>query len=911
MSGPTRRDFSLPESSERVESVVDEEFRFHLEERRAQLVAEGMSADDAEREVQRRFGDVASYRRETAAIDRRKVRSRRRAGFARSLWRESRRAGRLLRRDRGFVLMATATLGLGLAAVMAVFAVVDAVLLQPLPIPDPDRVVAVRHPATVPGSGQRIWGLSTGGYVHLRQHARTLAELGIYSTSSFTVLADGEAAVARLGVATPSTLRVLGARAVYGRLFGDADAAPGAPEVAVLSAEYHRSHFGADPAVIGKSLETGSGDYEIIGVAAPGLTAPMPGPFADASDLTGFGVDVWVPMHVNEAGPFYNSHPYVGVARLADGADAESATGELSALLARFPEWMPQAYTESFLANYDFRIAATPLHAAVVGPQATRALWLLLSVVALVLAAATANVANLFLARLEARRQESAVRTALGASTAQMAAHFAAESLLVCGAALAIGLALAYAALELLPWLAPRDVARIHEANLGAAPVALGIALALGVAAALALAPAMRRSLDVAALRDGSRTLAASPRRRLLRQGLVVAQLAATMVLLSVALMLVRGARTLRGVDAGFDPQGVLSFEVWLPFSTYDTRERAAAFYRDLETRLRALPGVAEVGFGPLPLEDFGTGCSVVFREGRPYETGQQPPCVSTPVALPGYFDALRITVNGERPSWRDVDARTQAVVVTQALAERLWPGEDPIGRGIGSNGSNAQSWYRVVGVVPELHAEALDAPPTEAVFYAATSLIPNQRTDAINYLSVFIRTTQGKPMEMLPAVREAVRAIDARVPIVKPRDLPEVVTRSMGRLRFLLALIGVSALVAFVVSAIGTYGVVAYLVTQRRAEVGIRMALGASAASVVRLIVSQSLAVAVVGVGAGLLGAVYASRALSAMVFTAGSAGPLLLLLVGASLVGVVLAASLGPARRATRVHPAEALRT
>ncbi len=909
MNGPTRPNFSLPPSPERVESTVDDEFRFHLEERRAQLIAEGMSPDDADREVQRRFGDVASYKRETAAIDHKKVRAERRAGFIASLWRETLRAVRLLTRDRGFATTAAATLGLGLAGVMATYAVVHDVLLKPLPYPDPTRVVAVRHPSTVPGSGERIWGLSTGGYVHLRDHAKSFEAFGIYSASSFTVLKDGESEVARVARATPGALSVLGARVEIGTFFSAEDAQPGGADVAILSAEYHRSQFGGDPAAVGTILETANGSYQIIGVAAPGLTVPMPGPFADASDLTGFGVDVWLPLRVNEAGPFYNSHPYVGVARLAEGVDVASANTELTSLLARFPEWMPQAYTASFLQEYDFRIAATPLHDAVIGPQLARALWLLLAAVTLMLAAAVANVANLFLARIEARRQEAAVRSALGASTSQMTAHYAAESLLVCGCAFAFAVGLAYAAVAGLPWFAPRDVPLIHDAALGVGAIGLGAALALLIAAALALAPALRRTLDIDALRDG-RTLGASPRRRLLRQSLMVAQLAATVILLSGAAMLVRGARTLRNVDAGFEPDGVVAFQVWLPFSSYDTRERASVFYRDLEARLRSIPGVTAVGFGPLPLQDFGTACSVVFREGRPYDVGEQPPCVSTPVALPGWFGVLDIDVAGERPTWRDVDARTQAVVVTQALADRLWPGEDAIGRGIGSNGPDSESWYRVVGVVPELRAEALDAPPTEAVFYAATGLVPDQRTDAINYLSVLVRTSLDDPMQVVPGLQAAVRQLDARVPVVKPRTLPQVVSRSMGRLNFLLALIGVAALVAFTLSTVGTYGVVSYMMMQRRTEMGIRMALGATAGNVVRLVASQSVRVALIGVTLGVLGAVYASQVLETMVFTGGGAGPVLLLAVAGVLVGVVLLASVAPARAATRVDPSEALR-
>jgi predicted permease len=910
MTGPARRDFSLPDAPSRVDSSVDEEFRFHLEERRAQLIAEGMSEADAEREVQRRFGDLDAYRRETAAIDRRRFRSRQRAGFFSTLLRETKRAIRLLTHDRGFVTMTTGTLALGLGAVMAVFAVVDAVLLRPLPYPDPARIVAVRHPATVPGSGERIWGLSVGGYVHLREHARTLAQLGIYRTFSSTVQHADGAEVVRVASATHDAMGALGARPVLGRLLDAADNRPGAPAVVVLSAEYHQSRFGGAADVVGTTLLTDDGPHEIVGVANPGLTVPLPGPFADASDLTGFGVDVWMPLAVNEAGPFYNSHPFVGVARLATDASAESAAAELSTLLARFPEWMPLAYSEKFVEQYNFRIAATPLHAAVVGTQVPRVLWLLLASVLLVLTAAVANVLNLVLARLEARRHEAAIRSALGASGGQLAAHYAAESLLITGVALGLGLLLAFGATAAVPYIAPRDIPRILDVRLTTVTVGLGVALSVLVAATLAVVPMLRRGVDMEALRHGSRTPSASPRRQLARRLLVVAQLTATMVLLTGAAMLARGARELRASDPGFDPAGVLAFEVWLPFSRYDTRERAAQFYRGLETALRALPGVTSVGFGPVPLADFGTGCSVVFREGRPLDVGEQAPCVSTPIALPGYFETLGIEVQGERPTWRDVDARTQGVVVTQALADRLWPDASPIGQGIGSNGPNASAWYRVVGVIPELRAEALDAPPVEAVFYPATGLVANQETDAINYLSVVLRSTETDPMAVLPSVRAAVSGLDAGVPVVSPRPLTQVVARSMGQTSFLLALIGAAATVVLVLSASGTYGVVSYLVAQRRNEIGLRMALGAPASAVVRLVVGQAVRMAAAGLLLGTAGSLLASRALSASVYTGGDVGIALLMLVAMAKLAVVFVASATPAHRATQVHPAEALR-
>lgn len=910
MSNQPKRDFSLPAAAERVESVVDEELRFHIEERRAELLASGMSAEQAEAEVRRRFGDVTAYREEVAEIDRRTIRSQRRADFITTLLRESRRATRLFTRERGFATVAVGTLVVGLAAVVAMFAVLDAVVLKPLPYPEPDRLVALLHPATVPGSGERRWGLSPGGYIHLKQHARTLADVGIYRSGAITVTGGGDAELARVGYATHEVFTAFRATPQLGRLFDATDDKPGAAPIAVISAEYHERRFGGNPSIVGSLLETPDGNYEIVGVTRPGLTLPLPGPFADVTDLAGFGVDVWIPLTVDPAGPFYNNHPFVGVARLAPDVDIASAQTELSSLLQRFPEWMPQAYSTRFFQSYNFRLSPFALREAVLGAQVPRVLWSLFAAVLLVLVAATANVGNLFLARFEARRRESALRSALGASGSQMAAHYVAEATLVVGGATVAAIALAAAALAALPLIAPRDIPRLHTAGLGSTAVLLGVGLGAIIALVLGTAPLLRRALDVGALRDGSRGLSPSPRQKLLRQALVVAQVAASMVLLSGAWTMMRAAQRLRAVEPGFVSEGVLTFNLSLPFATYNTREKAAAFHRTLQEKVAALPGVESVGTGVIPFRDFGTGCSVVFREGRPYDPGEQTPCVSTPTVAPGFFAALGIDVEGATPSWRDVDQQMKAVVVTRALANRLWPNENPIGKGINSNGSESPNWYRIVGVVPELRAEALDAPPTEAVFYSADGLVPGRPSGALNDLAVLVRVSTDDPMELLPAIRDILRELDARVPIIAPETMSQVLSRSTARTRFTLALIGTAALIALVLSVVGTYGVMSYLVAQRRSELGIRVALGATSSQVTWLVVRQSAALAALGVALGGTAALAANRALGSVITGTERAEPTVLAGVALLLVLSVLAASALPARRAASIEPLEAMR-
>ena len=909
-SNDPRRDFALPPSAARVDAEVAEELRFHMEERRAELIASGLSPQEAEAEVRRRFGDADAYRRELREIDRATLRQERRADFVTSLMREARHSLRTLARDRIFTLVALTTLALGIGATAAMFAVLDAVVLRPLPYADADRLVAVTHPATVPGSGERRWGLSPGGYVHFARDAKTFERFGIYRTMGIVVTSGGDAELAQVANVTHEVFDVLGARAELGRLIDASDDAPGAPQGFVLSHEYHQRRFGGDPRIVGSTIETEVGSFPVIGVTTPGITLPMPGPFADATDLRGFGVDIWMAQRIDPAGPFWNTHPNVGVGRLKPGVALASVNAELTALLSRFPDQMPSAYSTRFIQSYNFRVEAMSLRDAVLGPTVPRALWMLFGSVLVVLLIAAANVGNLFLVRFEARRREAAVRAALGADRTHMAAHYLSESLLLCGGASIAALAVAWVALKVVLVLAPGDVPRLASVALDARTivVALGVGLAIGLV--LGLLPLLRRDVDVGALREASRGLSASPRQRAARSTLVVAQIALSLMLLAATGLLWRSFSALRAVRPGFETENTLVFEVSLPFTTYDTREKANIAHRALTDRLRGLPGVTSVGAGPVPLKDFGSGCAIVFRERRPYQPGEQAPCVASPTVLPGWFETLGIRVEGSIPSWSDLDARTQPTVVTRALANRLWPGEDPIGKGVGSNGPDAASFYRVVGVVPEIRLETLDQAPTEAVFYPSSGLTQNERGDWVNTVAYLVRTDGRDALSLVPAVRTSVREFDPRVPIIGVRTLESVAARSMSRTSFTLALLGLAGALGLVLSAVGLYGVVSYVVQQRRGELGLRLALGDTARGVQQLVVMQSLRLGLAGVVLGLAGATATNRALEAMLFDVRAMDPAVLVGVALLLLSTVSLASWGPARRAARIEPVEAMR-
>jgi len=892
---------------------VDDELHFHLDERIREFIARGMTPQQAKAEALRRFGDYDNYFRETSIIDETTMTSRNRIELWDTVRREIQHAARVLIKTPAFSVIALVTLAMGIGATTAIYTVLDGVLLRPLPYPRAEELVSVLHPTSSPGTGERKWGLSSVGYFHLRENARSFADIGLYRTSSLSVADPGREAVdARLAQVTSSVFTVFGARPALGRLITPEDDRPRAPlNVAVLSHEFWRRHYGEDPKVIGRRIETAVAPLEIIGVAQPRLTLPKPGPFSSSADLAGFGVDLWVPLNLDPAGR-QNNHPFFGVARLKPGVAPDDAQREVSAITARFSELFPDVYSKRFMESYNFRASVMPLLDEVLGPTVGKALWILFGAVTLVLLIACANVANLFLVRMEARRREAAIRGALGADRRHLAIHYLAESLMLTLAAGAAGIFLARLGIAAILAVAPRSLPRLAGVELGWTAVAFAIALSVAAGVVFGVMPLLRARVDVDTLREGARGLTASRRRRAARDGLVVAQVTLALMLLVGAGLMIRSFIELRSVRPGLEPAGVLTVSVSLPYRKYETMTQAGAFHRELGRRIEALPGVTSVGgASSLPLRDYGTGCATVYRENRPYAAGEPTPCVHTAPAIPGFFSALGIEVRGRAPEWADVDAKTHAVVVTDALAKRLWPGQDAIGKGIGLNSADSKWWYRVVGVVPELRAHGLDQPPTEAAFLAASPLSPQQeRWGMLNDVEYVVKVSRGDPLALVQPIRAILTEMDPQIPLVNPTTMQTIVDRSMSRTSFIMLLLGLSAGMALILSAVGIYGVISYLVAQRRSEIGVRIALGAPIAGVVRLVMGQSVKLALVGVAIGLLGAMFGTRLLQSLLFGVSPTDPVVLVVVPVVLVGIAALASFAPARRAARVDPVEALR-
>lgn len=820
------------------------------------------------------------------------------------LRRECAHALRALARSPGFTVVASATLALGVGAATAIFTVLDTVLLKPLPYSEPDRLVTVLHPATVPGSGERLWGVSPGGYFAIAEQNRTLEQLALYRTASITVTNEDQAEVTSTALVTAGLFSVLESTPHLGRLLDASDDRPGAPQVAVIGYGLFVRRFGADSSVIGRTLETNEGTFEIVGVASPALTLPMPDPFAGATGHTGLAADVWLPLGLDRAGPFYNEHPYVGLARMRPGITVADVQADLDGILARFAELVPSAYSDGFIRDYAFRIQAQALQETVVGPRLPRTLWMLFGAVLLVLAIAAANVANLYLVRFDARAREAAVRTALGASTSQMAIHHVAETLMLCGAAAIVGIGLAAAALPLLVQLAPSDVPRLASLSLDARAVlvALGIALVLGLV--LGGVPMLRQRAPAEVLRSGHRGLASSPRQRLLRGALVVGQCAMALTLLAAAGLMLRSFAALRDVDPGFNVDGVLAVDLTLPYAEFSTRPASIAFHRQVSERLATLPGVTQVGsMTAAPLDGFGSTCVAVYREGRPYRAGETLPCVPSLSVTPGAFEALQVPIAGTPIRWEDIDGNRPVAIVTEALAERLWPGEDPMGKGIRAYSPDSDLWYRVAGVVRDVRGDALQAEPSEAVFYSAGGVGDDQHRP-VTKMTYLIRTS-GDPLTLVPAVRASLRAMNPRVPVSNPRAMRDVLDGSMAHTTFLLVLLAIAAGMALLLSAVGLYGVIASIVNYRRPELGIRLALGATEGGVLRLVLRQSARLVGIGIAAGVVGAFAVSRVLQAVLFGVVPNDPLVLIGAAGVLAVTGAVASLVPAYRASQLPP------
>ncbi|HET7551159.1 MAG TPA: ABC transporter permease [Gemmatimonadaceae bacterium] len=825
-----------------------------------------------------------------------------------SIAQDLRYAARSLRRSPGFTIVAILTLGLGLGATAAIFTLLNAVVLQPLPYPEPDRLVDIGSRWPGVNADMRI-GISPANYFYFRDHSRTLEDVGVYLTSEATITGDDHPERVRVAEASAGVLRALRAKAALGRIISEDDdqpasTAPGsvAPgpsaPVAVLSHDFWERRYGGDPNVIGKTMWIDSRAVPIVGVLEQGVQLPDQ------------DVDVWQALGLNPVGRATNWHMFGAIARLRAGATIDQARSELAAVSSRVVELFPTAYSDAFMKDTSFRFDVASMRSIVLG-DVGRSLWILFGTVGLVLLIACFNVANLFLARTESRQQETAIRMALGARSTQLARHYLTESALLSLFAAALGIAFAGGAVRLLLAFSPTWIPRLSMVRLGWESVAFTVFISLAAAAAFGLFPvvAARRTAR-GSRRSGARGSTATRKQHAVRSTLVVVQMALALVLLAAAGLMLRSFAKLRSVDPGVRPEGILAMELHLPSQRYTSYEQVSAFYKELTSRLEGLPGVTRASVTTeLPLTVTGFGCNAVFVEDQPPAPNVNPPCVDVSTVSPGFFNSLGIRVRGRIPDWSDIESRSGAVVVSKALAQRFWPGEDPIGKGIRAQGFR-EPFYRVVGVTEDVRYNGLDKPPTEMVYFPLLPMEDAPLWSPQRSVTLVVKSASAHPEQLAATVRRTLAGIDSDIPLANVRTMNEVVAKSMARTSLTMLLLAIAGGMALVLAAVGLYGVISYIVSRRTREIGIRVALGAQVAEVIRSVTLQSLRLALLGTAAGVIGALMLTRFLRSMLFEVNPTDPLVLAGVSLVLVVVALAASYMPARRAAKIDPVIALR-
>lgn len=799
----------------------------------------------------------------------------------RDLLQDVRLALRSLRGRPGFSLVAVSTIALGIAAASAMWSVVDAVLVRPLPFAAPERLAFVWEMQLERGRDRNVAG--PANLIAWRERARSFS--GLAGFVSFEANLDGayEPERIKVGYATGNLFTLLGTPALVGRGLLEADSAPGAPGALVLGEDYWRRRFGADAGVVGRTLRLNGTPATVVGVMPKSVQVPP-------------GVAAWSALTVDERARSARGRYLVVVGRLRDGVSLAQARDEMArlgeALAAEKPE-----------LNAGWGVNVQPLHADLVR-QVRPGLVLLLAAVGVLLLIACVNVANLLLASAVARERELAVRAALGAGRSRLLRQLLAESLVLAGLAGAIGILAGRALVGGIRLLLPPEVA-----SAVAVPYdlrALGSALALTLASALVFGalPALQtaRAGLVGALKEGGAVRGAGPSRTRLKRGLVVAEVALSALLLVATGLLLRSFHRLASVSPGFDAEGVLAASLAPAGEAYRESAKVRSFYRDLDERLRALPGVTAAGaIAWMPLGGPGAATSFTIT-GREAPRPGQEPVADIRVVTPGLRETLRIPLLAGRDLGPDDrEGRPRVALVGEALAHELGGARNALGQRLKLRWGGDPE-VEIVGVVGDVHLTSLETRPRAAVY------LPHAQ-DGNNFMTLMLRTG-GPPLALVPGLRASVAALDPALPVGSVRALPEVVSDSLRSRRFVLVLVAAFGGAALLLAGIGLFGVMAYLVAQRTSELGVRLVLGARPGDVLRLVMRDGMRLVGAGLVVGLGGGLVAARALESQLFGVRPWDPLALVGVAIVLTLAALAALLTPAWRAASIDPARAMR-
>ena len=799
-------------------------------------------------------------------------------------------AFRTLTRWPGFTVVVVLTLALGIGANAAIFSVVNAVLLRPLPYPDPDRLVFLFGTPT-DGDSAKVGALTSfPDYADFRQRSKSFSQLAAMSVSQTTVTGKSfEPAIVSGSPVTANLFPMLGVSPALGRNFLPEEDVAGAQRVVIVSDDFWKRRLSANPNVVGTAISLNGNPATIVGVMRPGYRFP-----GDAQ--------LWFPTRSPTAPQARGQHSYTVLGRLAPSVTKAVANKEVAGIARQLELEYPQM-------NAKRGARVQNMAEAMVG-DVRPALYVLLGSVMLVLLIVCVNVANLFLARAAARSREVAVRTALGAGRSRLARQFLTESFLVTAIGGTLGLGVAYWGSKLLVSKAPQTIPRASEIGIDGNVLLFLLGLSAVTAIIFGVLPAlqMSREMPIASLREGGRGMRGGLGRRGLRQALVVSEVALAVILVVGASLLVKSFWKMQEVNPGFVPDRMLVVQIQLPqsrYAGYADADRVRRFYTDLRERLTARPEVQSVAVAmhhPLA-PGWTSSFAIVGRPAPPH--GEEPESSIRPV-MPGYFRAVGAKLlRGREIQESDISGAPGVVVINEAFAKLHFPNQDPIGQQIHRDvwWPGMPATYQVVGLVADERFQGPRAPADPATYFSFDQFTFND-----NWLLV---RTKGDAKSFIPTLRQTVWAMDRDLPLENVRTMDEILGETIADSRFNTVLLSMFAVVALLLAAIGIYGVLAYTVAQRTSEIGIRMALGAQRSSVLRLVVGNGMALTLIGVAIGIVGAIIATRTLDTLVFGVSTKDPAVFALVALALTAVAATAAAVPALRASRVDPIVALRS
>jgi putative ABC transport system permease protein len=859
----------------RLEKELDEELRSHVEMQVEENLKKGMSAGEARRAALRSFGGVEQAKEA--------YRDQRGLPFLETLFQDLRYGVRMLAKNPGFTAVTVLTLALGIGANTAMFSVVNAVLLRPLPYPQSDRLVTLWM--TIPELGYTGPGSTCDpDFREWQSQNQTFDEMAAFQGGTMNLAGHGVPERLQVAEVSASLFPLLGARPALGRAMLAADQESGRSSVVLLSHQLWQRKFGADAGIIGKSIDLDGKARTVVGVMPPAFDFPNQ-------------AQIWTPLVLTN--DCSNAVDQV-VARLKPGVSLVRARNDLDVISQRVAAQRHQSAGSMWLV---------PLQDAMVS-NIRGALLILLAAVGFVLLIACANIAGLLLARATARDREIAVRKALGASRWRITRQLLTESVLLAVLGGGLGLLLALWARETLVTLLPQTV--IHPGEISrTVPVTidswvLGFTLLVSLGAGLifGILPALQasRSAPNQALKESGSTFS---QRSAIRNIFVVAELALTLTLVVSAGLLLKSLVRLLDVNPGFDAENLLTLSLGLPDEKYQSQEQMKTFHAAILERIEALPGVRASGTVSFGLPLTGSGLRGDFTiEGQP-----APPSgvvANKFVVSPGYFAALGVSlIRGRVFSEQDGDQAARVAVVSQGFARKFWPRGDALGHRI-MPGFSRSPWYTIVGVVADVQQGNMQEPPPLEIY------LPYDQSPApflMNFMSVVVRV-RSAPLGMTNSVRGAVQSVDPEMPVYEVASMEQLVARSVSEPRFNALLVGCFAGAALLLACVGVYGTIAYTVAQRRHEFGIRIALGAEGFDVLMLVAKRGLKLALAGVGLGIVGALAMTRFLAGLLFAVKPTDPTTFVAVSILMIGVALLACYLPARRATRVDPMVALR-